>query len=203
MRAWLVLLAFAAFTVPSMSQILDPVKWETEYCQISDTEFDLIFKAKMEPLWAVYSQFLEEDGPIPTTFEFNAGGHFQLSGKAKETGERYEGYDPLFDMNVIKYKKHAEFTQRVKVSDLSQPIVGYFTYMTCDDERCLPPTDVDFSFELKAGARMCKAPAAKTEPEKLPKRPRRNLRWSPRISTRLLQLRNPGYRPFPNRANTT
>ena len=166
MRAWLVLLAFAAFTVPSMSQILDPVKWETEYCQISDTEFDLIFKAKMEPLWAVYSQFLEEDGPIPTTFEFNAGGHFQLSGKAKETGERYEGYDPLFDMNVIKYKKHAEFTQRVKVSDLSQPIVGYFTYMTCDDERCLPPTDVDFSFELKAGARMCNAPAAKTEPGK-------------------------------------
>lgn len=165
MRAWLILLAIAV-SVPAMSQVLNPVKWETEYCQVSDTEFDLIFKATMEPLWAVYSQFLEEDGPIPTTFEYNAGNHFKLTGKAKESGKRYEGYDPLFDMNVIKFKEHAEFTQRVKVSDPSQPIVGYFTYMTCDDERCLPPTDVDFSFELKTGARMCNAAPAKKEPGK-------------------------------------
>ena len=154
MRAWSLLLALT-FTAPAIGQILNPVSWETEYCQVSDTEFDLIFKATMEPQWAIYSQFLEGDGPIPTSFEYNKDSHFQLSGKCKEAGDRYEGFDPLFDMNVIKFKKHAEFTQRVQVSDLSRPIVGYLTYMTCDDTRCLPPTDVDFSFKLEKGVLLC------------------------------------------------
>ncbi|MCB9284972.1 MAG: thioredoxin family protein [Lewinellaceae bacterium] len=163
MRPWLLFLALFLST-SAMAQVLNPVKWDTEYRAISDTEFDLIFKAKMDPHWAVYSQYLDDDGPIPTTFEFDAGDHYVKVGKCEETGERYEGFDPLFDMNVIKYKKHAEFTQRVKVSDLSKPITGYFTFMTCDDERCLPPTDVDFSFTLKAPE---KKPAGGTpEPQK-------------------------------------
>ena len=162
MRTWLFLLLLA-FSAPSFAQVLDPVKWETEYKAISDTEFDLIFKAKMDPSWAIYSQYLEsDDGPIPTSFEFEAGGHFQLVGKCAETGYKKEGYDPLFEMNVVKYLKNAEFTQRVKVSDLSKPITGYLTFMTCDDERCLPPTDVDFSFSLKA--------PEKTAPAKTPEK---------------------------------
>jgi thiol:disulfide interchange protein len=171
------LLFLALFTgAAATAQILEPVKWETEYRAISDTEFDLIFKAKMDPNWAIYSQFLKgDDGPIPTSFEFEAGPHYQLTGQCKESGNRIEGYDAVFEMNVVKFKKHAEFTQRVKVSDLSKPIMGYFTYMTCDDERCLPPTDVDFSFSLKAPAKQQQqtapieeAPAKTEEPAPTP-----------------------------------
>ncbi|MBK7410280.1 MAG: thioredoxin family protein [Saprospirales bacterium] len=168
MRSWLLFFALLLST-SAMSQVLNPVKWETEYRAISNTEFDLIFKAKLDPHWAVYSQYLEsDDGPIPTTFEYDAGEHFQKIGKCEETGERYEGFDPLFDMNVLKYNKHAEFTQRVKVSDLSKPITGYLTFMTCDDERCLPPTDVDFSFSLKAPEKPAGGTAA---PEKQTPKP--------------------------------
>lgn len=153
MRSRLILL-FLAISTASMAQVLNPVKWEFESRAVSDTEFDLIFKATMDPEWAIYSQYLEsDDGPIPTTFEYTKGSHFQLVGKCKETGYKKEGYDPLFDMNVVKYLKNAEFTQRVKVTDLSKPVEGYLTFMTCDDERCLPPTDVDFSFSLKAPAK--------------------------------------------------
>jgi len=170
MRAWLLFLLLA-FSAPAMGQVLNPVHWETDYRAISDTEFDLIFKATMDPHWAIYSQFLDEGGPIPTTFVYTAGNHFQLSGKTKETGEKYEGYDPLFEMNVVKYKKQAVFTQRVKVSDLSQPISGYLTYMTCDDERCLPPTDVDFSFNLKAPAKTGMETPTAPEPAKTAETP--------------------------------
>jgi hypothetical protein len=109
------------------------------------------FTATIDPGWAIYSQYLEdEDGPIPTSFQYDEEGHFELIGKNEETGNRKEAFDPIFEMNVIKFTKKAIFTQKVKATDLSKPITGYLTYMTCDDERCLPPTDFDFSFQLAA-----------------------------------------------------
>jgi thiol:disulfide interchange protein len=135
----------------SQSKILEPVKWSTSYEAINDQEYNLIFTATIDPGWAIYSQYLEdEDGPIPTSFQYDEEGHFELIGKNEETGNRKEAFDPIFEMNVIKFTKKAIFTQKVKATDLSKPITGYLTYMTCDDERCLPPTDFDFSFQLAA-----------------------------------------------------
>ena len=153
MRLFTVLLFVIGITTTSFAQILTPVKWDTQYKQINDTEFDLIFTAKIDAGWSIYSQYLEsDDGPVRTSFEWDSGDHFQLLGKNEESGDRSEGYDKLFDMNVIKFKKKAVFTQRVKATDLSKAISGYLTFMTCDDKRCLPPTDVDFEFKLEKAA---------------------------------------------------
>jgi len=51
-------------------------------------------------------------------------------------------------MNLIKYSKKAQFTQRIKIANASEPISGFLTYMTCDETSCLPPTDVDFNISL-------------------------------------------------------
>ncbi|GJM35383.1 MAG: thiol:disulfide interchange protein [Saprospiraceae bacterium] len=120
--------------------------------QISDTEYDLIFTAEIEDGWWVYSQFIEEDGPVPTTFYYDEGDHFELIGQAKESGNIKKAYDKVFEMELIKFAKKGIITQRVTVSDASKPIAGYFEFMTCNDERCLPPTEVDFNFEFKASA---------------------------------------------------
>mgnify|MGYP002399856204 CR=1 FL=1 len=141
------------------AQIKNPVKWDMSYNQISAQEFDLVFTATIGSGWYVYSQFIEEGGPIPTSFNFEKGDHYQLVGKAKESStHKKEGHDPIFDMKVVKYAQKVSFTQRVKASDLSKPIAGYLTFMTCDDEQCLPPTDIDFSFALKST--MTEKPAA-------------------------------------------
>ncbi len=145
-------LVFAAlFLAASLqAQTLAPVKWATSWKQISATEFDLVFTATIEDGWVIYSQFLEkDDGPMPTTFNFEQGPHFQLKGKCEESGNKKSGYDKVFEMVLTKFSKKAIFTQRVVVSDLSKPITGYLEFMTCDDERCLPPKDVEFSFQLK------------------------------------------------------
>ena len=151
MRFSLLLLA-TLFSLTLNAQVLEPVKWSMDYEQISSDEFQLNFTAKIDDGWAVYSQYLpSEDGPIPTTFEYDPGDHYSLVGKNEESSaNRLEGYDPIFDMNVVKFKKKVVFQQKVKATDLSKPITGYFTFMTCDDTKCLPPTDVDFSFALEA-----------------------------------------------------
>lgn len=150
MRLFYFLIIAIGLTNISFAQILEPVKWKTEHKQVSDTEFDLIFTAKIDDKWAIYSQYLESDeGPIPTSFQYDEGDHFKLVGKNEESGNRKESYDKVFEMNLIKFYKTGVFTQRVVITDFSKPITGYLTFMTCDDTRCLPPTDVDFEFKLK------------------------------------------------------
>lgn len=145
-------LILALFVATLMhGQVQEPVKWNMSQKQVSSTEFDLIFTAEMEEEWKIYSQFTADDGPVPTIFEFDEGRHYSRNGAVKEVGKKKEGPDPLFgDIIVIKFvESPVVFTQRVKVSDVSKPITGYLTFMTCNDESCLPPTDVDFSFQLK------------------------------------------------------
>ena len=145
----LILFIFLISTVfSSFAQILEPVKWSMEQNHINGDEFELVFKAKIDDGWKIYSQYLESDeGPIPTSFNFDKGGHFSLIDKAEEDQKnRQEGFDEIFKMNVIAFKKEAKFTQKVKIIDYSKPITGFLEFMCCDATRCLPPTEVDFDF---------------------------------------------------------
>ncbi len=158
--------AFFFFLLSSFSlgaQIVQPVKWSTEARALGGDEYLLVFRAEIDPKWAIYSQFLEgDDGPVPTSFTFDQGSHYERVGGVEESGpHRKDAFDPIFEMQLVKFYDEATFTQKVKVSDKSKPITGYLSFMTCDDTQCLPPTDVDFSFDL------AKAPAVPAaEPEK-------------------------------------
>ncbi len=166
MRKFWILSLLLAFAATSFSQIYNPVKWSFSSKQLSDTEFNLVYTANIEDGWYIYSQYLEsDDGPIRTSFTYDKGTHFSTSGKNTETSShRKELKDPLFDnMQVIKFAEKVVFTQKVKVADFSKPISGYLTFMTCNNERCLPPTDIEFSFQLKSTAKTTEKPAATTE----------------------------------------
>ncbi len=151
MRLLTFIVSILFFNSISTAQIYDPVKWTMDYEQVSENEFDLIFSAKIDDKWGVYSQFLEsDDGPIATTLNFDEGVHYKLKGKATETGsDVHDGIDPVFKMQIKKFKHDAKLVQRVMVNDISKPITGYLNFMTCDDSKCLPPKDIDFEFALK------------------------------------------------------
>lgn len=146
---------FLFVAASSMSaQILEPVKWSFSTEKISDTEHNLIFTATIDDEWTVYSQFTADDGPVPTSLTFENIEGAELQGQASEKGHKKEGMDKLFGVNVIKFLGDEDFTmtQKISVSDYSKPITGYLTFMTCNDKTCLPPTDVDFSFDLSGEA---------------------------------------------------
>ena len=141
-------LLFLVHLAPVSAQIFDPVHWAQSYRKLEDQKYELTLKARIDEGWTIYSQELEGDGPIPTTFSFTPGAHYSLVGKTKETGDRHAGYDKIFEMEVVKYTTEAIFTQIVKVTDPGKPIEGWLEFMTCDQERCLPPKQVDFSFVI-------------------------------------------------------
>ena len=140
-------LVFLSFS--STAQILEPVTWEFESVKISETEYELIFTANIEDKWSVYSQNIEGFGPVPTSFEFDKNLNIELVGDViEDDANKITEQDPVFEMIVSKFYSQAKFTQKVIVKDPQSSISGYLTFMTCDDTRCLPPTDIDFLFEF-------------------------------------------------------
>ncbi|MEZ4927495.1 MAG: cytochrome c biogenesis protein CcdA [Saprospiraceae bacterium] len=159
-------LSFLLFTLFSATLFAqNNVKWTFTAKDAGNCQADLIFTGIIDDGFYTYSQFLEsEDGPVATTITFNPDAGYKLIGKAKESGEILKVNDKVFDMVVTKFKHKAIFTQRVEIKDPSKPIVGYINYMTCNDEMCLPPLDVDFSFKIPVLSNCGSTPESKTTP---------------------------------------
>jgi thiol:disulfide interchange protein len=142
------LTAFLLIFNVSFAQILSPVKWSFEAKKISDTEYDLVATAKLDKGWYIYSQFLVGDGPVPSSLTFKPTPQYQLVGKAAEVSDhKKSGFDKMFEMNITKFSDEVKFVQRVKVTG-STDIKGSVNWQACDDEKCIPPTDKDFSFSI-------------------------------------------------------
>ena len=104
-----------------------------------------MFTATIQDKWYVYSQFLEEDGPVPTTLYWDDNDAIKIEGKATEESEgKVSGFDKMFKMDVTKYKNALTIRQKLTASDLTKPLTGAIEFMTCDDTRCLPPAEVPF-----------------------------------------------------------
>jgi len=141
-------------TFSGFSQIINSVKWEFGSEKISETEYDLIFVAKIESHWALYSQFVEEGGPLPTVFSFEPASGFELIEKVKELeANKVTQHDPVFDMIVSKYYDKAIFKQRISVKSPEFSISGNIDFMTCDDTKCtyLPDNPFTFNYSAEAG----------------------------------------------------
>ncbi len=148
-RKFLFLSLFLIISFNSFSQILRPVRWRWRVEKLNENEYNLIFNARIQDTWSLYSQHIKEGGPVPTSFTFDEGDHYQLIGEVKESDNVESIHDKVFDMQIKKFHHKATFTQTIKILDKSKPVTGYITFMTCDDTRCLPPTDVDFKFDFE------------------------------------------------------
>jgi len=136
----------------SQAQILSPVKWSWKAEQLKDDEYNLVFTANIDKGWHLYSQFIGEGGPVPTSFVFEKNSDVQIVGKVAEAGNKVtEGMDDMFGINVKKFDERVVFTQKVKVLK-NTTLKGSVEYMVCDDSRCLPPDAKEFDFALIAAA---------------------------------------------------
>ena len=147
----------------AFAQIQDPVQFKTELKTISDTEIQIVFTGTIDEGWHVYSTDLPDGGPISATFNTDKMEGLELDGKLTPQGKEIENYDKMFEMNVRYFENEATFIQKLKVTAANYFIEGYLQYGSCDDENCLPPTNVEFSFSGKGAAG---APAAATEDKK-------------------------------------
>lgn len=145
--SWLVM---ALLCLPVFAQIQEPVKFKTELKTLSANEAEIIFSGAVENGWHIYSTDLPEGGPISATFNIDKIEGAEVVGKLMPRGKEIEKMDPIFEMKVRYFEKQATFVQKVKLTGGDYKIAGYLEYGACNDENCLPPTSVDFSFIGKA-----------------------------------------------------
>lgn len=135
--------------IVSYAQIQEPVKFKTELKNVSATEVEIVFTASIDQGWHIYSTDLGDGGPISATFNTDKLVGAEVVGKLRPVGKEVASFDKLFEMNVRYFEHSAQFVQKLKLTGGDYQIVGYLEYGACNDENCLPPTQVEFSFTGK------------------------------------------------------
>lgn len=149
MKKTVAILSGLVLSVMAFTQPIDPVSWDFSTEKTGDNEYELIFKARIDPPWHLYSAYLPENGPIPTRPSYEEKAGFELVGDIVEVTKPKIKFDPGFQMNVGTIDGKAEFRQKVRITAASVTISGEIEYQVCDDANCLPPAYEEFSFDLK------------------------------------------------------
>ncbi len=151
--------------VVAQAQIQEPVKFKSELKTLAAGEAEIVFTATIDKGWHVYSTDLGDGGPISATFNVEKISGATVLGKLQPKGKEIASYDKLFEMNVRYFESTAQFVQKLKLTGGDYKIEGFLEFGACNDENCLPPTQVEFNFSGKA--EVAKGAAATTPAEKV------------------------------------
>lgn len=146
MRVLLLFLGLFFINLTTFAQTEEnPAVWSHEVNKLSDTEYELVFRAEIMDGWHIYSQYTDEGGSLPSEFTFEkVGEDYELVGKTEESETIIE-YSEIFEVDETFFKEEAIFTQKIKLLDpeVNQISVNLF-YQICK-EVCLP---VDEYFQI-------------------------------------------------------
>lgn len=136
-------------SVTMWAQYQEPVKFSVEQKKISDSEIELVFTGTVDPGWHVYSTDIADGGPTAATITFETQEGVKPAGKLTPKGKVLTKHDALFDMQVSYMEGKAVFSQKLKITAPQYKVSGYLTYGSCNDENCMPPTNVEFNYSGK------------------------------------------------------
>lgn len=142
----------ALIALVAQAQILTPVKWKIKLDDKGGApEKEIIFTATADKGWHLYDMNLPEGGPVSTSFTFETLNGAELIGQPVPSVKPTTVYDEQFAMNLRWYPGTVSFTQKLKVTDPAKfKAEGEVEFMACNDETCLPPDQIPFSFDKKS-----------------------------------------------------
>jgi len=130
------------------AQILAPVKWSYAAKKLKEKkEAVLFFKATIGDGWHIYSVNQKEGGPVRTSFVFPPSTRYRLVGKITEP-RPVTKFEQAFAINVNYFERSVVFRQKILLRKGGTPVKGKVHFMVCNDEKCLPPQDVEFNIPL-------------------------------------------------------
>ena len=124
------------------AQIMEPVHFTTQLKELKNGEAELVFKATIDAGWHVYSTGLGDDGPISASFHQVKMEGAQPVGKLQARGKELKQMDKLFGMEVRFFEHAVTFVQKIKFTKPAYDIDCYVEYGACNDQSCLPPSEM-------------------------------------------------------------
>jgi len=152
--------------------ISDVVKWTRSVEDNSPTEKTIVLTATIKPNWHLYATDLPAGGPTPTHLLVDKISGAELVGKLTSDTKPIEKYDPNFEMNLRFFSGKVTFRQKIRITDPTKfAFEGAIRHMACDDERCLSPSNWDFSVQTKDLGKLAGAAPTATAESQAPQAP--------------------------------
>ena len=137
-------------TLAVNAQLVNPVHFTAELKPGEGAEAEIIFHAKIDAGWHVYSTDIGDDGPIEATFNVVKIDGAEPVGKLKPVGRVIKKMDKMFDMELKFFENEATFVQKIRFTKPNYDIDCYLEYGACSDASCLPPSEVAFKQQGKS-----------------------------------------------------
>ena len=145
MKTFLLIILMVSFSSVGVAQTEKPVKWSFSVKKIDNTTYEVRLTAKVEDGWHIYSQSTPDGGPTATSVSFVRNPLITLEGPVKEVGKLEQHFEPLFGVEVKQFSNKVDFVQIVKMKPGAKTSIrGSVTFMTCNDESCIPAKAEEF-----------------------------------------------------------
>ncbi len=148
MKKYFVVIFLSVFSFLAKAEIYTPVMWSFECNKLSGDEAEIVLTANIDEGWHLYSQHMDEGGPVATSFTFTPSADYKLKGDVEEMSKAIKAFDPNFQMDIVYFSHVAVFKQKVTLLNKNASIKGSVNFMVCNDEQCLPPDDKDFTVSI-------------------------------------------------------
>ena len=159
----IICLLLSVFSLTTLAQMQDPVKFTTQLKTGSGAEAEMVFSATIAPGWHVYSTNLGQDGPIEASLHVNKMDGAELVGKLTPKGKEISQFDEMFGMKLRYFENSVQFVQKVKFTKPQYDIDAYLEWGACNDEMCLPPSEAALKASGKSPASLTPDPSPEGE----------------------------------------
>ena len=136
--------------VSLFAQMMDPVHFSSKLTMLKGDEAEIVFTANIDAGWHVYSTDLGSGGPIAASFNVVKMDGAEAVGKLQPRGKEIKQFDKLFEMDVRYFEGSATFAQKIRFTKPAYDIDCYLEYGACNDQNCLPPSEVQFKAKGKS-----------------------------------------------------
>lgn len=152
MKKLISLMIMLGLTIAIQAQMVDPVHFTSQLKMLSGDEAEIVFSAKIDKGWHLYSTELGSDGPISASFHANKMDGAVTVGKLQPRGKEVKQFDNMFGMELRFFEGSATFVQKIRFTKPSYDIDCYLEYGACNDEMCLPPSQASLIKKGKSPA---------------------------------------------------
>ena len=131
------------FSLMAWSQMVDPVHFSAQLKTGNSADAEIVFSATIDKGWHVYSTDMGDNGPTSATFKVVKLDGVELVGKLTPLGNVTTQYDKMFEMELRFFENKAMFVQKIRFTKPQYVIDCFLEYGACNDEMCMPPTQVE------------------------------------------------------------
>ncbi|MEE1309434.1 MAG: cytochrome c biogenesis protein CcdA [Bacteroidaceae bacterium] len=158
---------FLCVATVALAQFQTPVTIKASQNKVSDDVLEVVFRGTVDAGWHVYGTDFADGGPTRAELTLETQKGVKPDGKLRAVGNVQKKMDEMFGMEVSYMEGTAEFVQRFVITEPEYEVSGYLTYGACNDENCMPPTNVEFNFkgEGKKVAAVSEPKAEEAKPE--------------------------------------